>query len=128
MRNFELNEGMVHFLDLKNTARLYDRAMSLWNAYQSALSLNTLNIRYESLIGDLEGNARRILNFLDLNWDEQVLDYVSTAQKRTNIDTPSYAQVTRPLYQEANGRWQRYAPHLQSILPILNPWIEELGY
>jgi len=128
MRAFKVNDGMVHFLDLGDAARLYDRVMRLWTLYREKLPLTIHTIRYESLIVDLEASIAPCLEFLGLDWDDGVKEYRDTAVRRTAISTPSYNQVTEPLYAAASGRWLRYRDELQSVLPLLQPWAEHWGY
>ena len=51
-----------------------------------------------------------------------------TAKKRKNIATLSYAQVIKPIYSYAIGRWQRYKKQTSNIYPILEGWIKKFNY
>ena len=128
MQNFALNDAMANFLDLEDAARLYDKVMTLWLQYQSALPLQVHTVCYEILIEDFEETLTPLLDFLGVDWDEGLRDYTETAYRRGKIKTPSYNQVTQPLYTHARGRWQRYRQHLQPVLPLLLPWAERFGY
>ena len=66
--------------------------------------------------------------FLELDWSDNLLDYVNTAHRRQRISTPSYNQVTQPLYSRASGRWERYRARMQPVLPILLPWAQRFNY
>ena len=57
-------------------------------------------------VGDVEGQAKRMIDFLGLDWDPSVMDYREKAKKRT-ITTPSATQVTEPVYTKSIGRWIR---------------------
>ena len=128
MRAFKMNEGMVNCLDLGSAARLYDAVMQLWTQYQDILPLHVHTVKYESLIRDFDGTVSACLDFLGMDWDESVRDYVETAKRSKQIITPSYDQVTQGLYTGASGRWQRYRQHLEPVLPVLLPWAERMGY
>jgi len=69
-----------------------------------------------------------VLNFLDLQWDDSVITYSSTAKKRENIATPSYNQVIKPLYSHASGRWKKYENIILGIDPVLEKWINRYNY
>ena len=69
-----------------------------------------------------------LIEFLGLEWDDNLLNYQETARNRGWIDTPSYDQVTQPLYKQASGRWENYREQMQPVLPILEPLIKEFGY
>jgi hypothetical protein len=128
MQNFVLNNAMANFLDLGNAAALYDKALGLWMHYQSILPLSVHTVKYEDLVEDFEGVVAPTLAALGLDWDPAVEDYITTAQKRGRINTPSYNQVTQQLYTRARGRWENYRTHLAPILPVLAPWAERFGY
>ena len=128
MQDFELNDAMANFLNLDDAAHLYDAVMKLWTQYTSIFLINYHEVKYENLIENFEPTVRSILNFLELSWDEAVLNYLITAKKRDRIATPSYAQVTKPIYSYAIGRWQRYKKQTSNIYPILEGWIKKFNY
>jgi len=128
MREFVLNDSMANFLDLDDAANFYAKAMTLWQQYQAVLPLAVHSVRYEALIETMKETLEPLLDFLDLGWDECMHDYMQTAYRRQKISTPSYNQVTQPLYTRASGRWERYRAHLQPVLPILLPWAKTFGY
>jgi len=128
MQDFELNDAMANFLDLDDAAHLYDDVMNLWTQYTSIFSINYHEVKYENLIENFEPTVRSILNFLELSWDDSVLNYLITAKKRDRIATPSYSQVTKPIYSYAIGRWQRYRKQTSNIYPILEGWIKKFNY
>ena len=128
LRNFRMNEGMINFTELSSAAKLYDRAMTLWSVYREKLPLAVHTVQYETLISDFEATVGGCLDFLGLDWEEGVRNFVDTAKSRGRISTPSYNQVTEDLYGEASGRWQRYRSHLEAVLPELLPWAQRMGY
>ena len=128
MQNFQPNDSMVNFFELEDTAHFYDRVMTIWNRYTKLLPLDRHTLCYENLIADFEGEARRLFNFLNVEFDERVLDFQATAKGRSGIKTPSYRQVTEGLYTHARYRWERYWHHLEPVLPILAPWVRYYGY
>ncbi len=128
MQDFVLNDAMVHFLDLQDAARLYDKVMSLWQQYQKVLPLAVHTVRYESLIEAFEETLTPVFDFLGVDWDEGVRDYAETGRRRGRINTPSYDQVTQPLYTQSRGRWERYREQMQPVLPLLLPWAKRFGY
>jgi tetratricopeptide (TPR) repeat protein len=128
MRNFSINEAMINFTELASAAKLYDRVMTLWALYRDKLPLAVHTVRYEALISDFDATVAACLEFLGLEWEDGIRDYVDTAMSRGRIGTPSYNQVTQDLYVEASGRWQRYRSPLEAILPDLRQWAEKMGY
>lgn len=80
----------------------FDRLMSHW---KQVLDLPILEVGYEAMVGDLEGHARRLIDFLDLPWDDRCLQF---HHNRRRVKTASRYQVRRPLYTSSIGRWRRY--------------------
>ena len=128
MQSFYINEAMVNFLDLEDAARFYDKVMTLWQKYLSVLPLEVHTVRYENLIEAFEETLTPLLDFLGVEWDDSIRNYTETASRRERIYTPSYNQVTQPLYTRARGRWERYSKNMQPVLPTLLPWARRFGY
>ncbi len=128
MQNFKLNESMSNFLNLKDTAVTYDLIMNLLKIYKSKFDFNFYEIKYEKLILNLNDELKNLLDFLELQWDNSILEYQKTAVTRDRIFTPSYDQVIKPLYSKSSGRWIKYKNKLSNVHPILEPWIKEFKY
>lgn len=126
--NFRLNAAMANFLDLEDSAALYDLAMANWSAARALLPLEVHKVRYERMIEDPEAELRPLFEALGLEWQAGAIDHRRTARERGYVATASFAQVTEPLYKRASGRWRRYAARMTPVLPILEPWAERLGY
>ena len=101
MQTFKLNDAMANFLSLDQSAKLYAAVMELWSVYQQKLDLDVHVLKYEDLVQDLEGTCKSLIGFLGLEWDDNLHNYQRTALDRSNIKTPSYNQVTQPLYKQA---------------------------
>ena len=128
MQSFDLNEAMRHFLSLEETARYYTAVMGVGAAAAERLDPSRLHrVRYEQVVADTEGEARRLLEFLGLDWHPSVLDFQSTARAK-RINTPSYSQVAEPIYTRAKERWRRYETQLAPVLPMLQPFVKQFGY
>ncbi len=128
MQNFEINDAMANFHSIESAAQLYAKVMGLWRQYARVLELDFHAVKYEDLIDDFEGQVRGVLGFLGLAWDDSVLAYAEHARDRGHINTPSYAQVTQPIYHRARFRWLRYAAHLAPVMDTLAPFIDHFGY
>ena len=128
MQNFKINAAMANFLDLGDAARLYAAAFRHWQRCAELLPLGVHALRYEDLIDDPERVLRPLADFLGLEWDAGLLAHTDTAARRGLIRTPSYGQVTQPLYRRAAGRWTRYREAMAPVLPILDPWARRWGY
>ncbi len=93
--------------------RQYERLMRHW---QAVLDTPILEIVYEDLVADLEGTSRRMIDFLGLDWDEQCLRFYESGRA---VLTLSYAQVNKPIYTSAVGRYRHYEKHLVPLKEAL---------
>lgn len=128
MANFAPNHAMQSYTELDEAARTYAAIFSNFERAEALLGLKPQRVRYERMIADLEAEMRTLLAFLGLPWRDEVLDNQASAARRGAVRTASYAQIGQPLYQRAVGRWERYRQQLEPVMPVLQPWIEKLGY
>jgi hypothetical protein len=94
--------------------RLYDGLMAHWRRVIPATVM--LEVRYEDVVGDLEGQTRRILTHCGLDWDDRCLDFHLTDRP---VRTASATQVRQPIYDRSIGRWRSYAPFLEPLFAAL---------
>lgn len=115
------------FWSIEDIAEVYRDAIGLWLRQRQRLQLHCVDLRYEALVQAPEMEMRRVLQELGLPWDAGVLQHEQRARARW-IATPSYDQVIRPVYREADGRWRRYAEALAPAAAIVAPVQQTLGY
>ena len=75
-----------------------------------------IEVDYEAVVDDLEREARRLVEFLGLPWDDACLRF---HESRRVVRTASVNQVRQPVYATSKGRWRRYADHLGPLLAAL---------
>jgi Tfp pilus assembly protein PilF len=124
---FLINALTWPFTNLTETARFYSGLMGLADLYRTLLPTPIYQHRHEDLIADFDAEVGRICDFLGLEWTEALRDFTETAKQR-DVRTPSAEQVRQPLNSSGMGRWRRYGPGVEPILPILAPWVERYGY
>jgi Flp pilus assembly protein TadD len=112
-------EGHDYASDLNTLGRQYlryQRLMQHWTALAPAGGI--LEVRYEDLIADLEGEARRMLSFIGAPWDASCLGFHRTARP---VRTASMIQVRQPLYSGSIARWKRFERELGPLIGLLAP-------
>ena len=92
----------------------YQALMARWRAILPASHF--LEVDYEAVVDDVEREARRMLDFLALPWDEGVLRFHETKRP---VRTASVNQVRQPIYRTSAGRWRKHAAYLQPLLMAL---------
>jgi tetratricopeptide (TPR) repeat protein len=126
-QNIPLNAANVNFLSLDRLARHYGDLMGIWLAVREWPGFAWIETRYEDIVADLPKEGRRVTEFLGLQWHpDQERFYVKSAAK--HLYSPTYQDVTRPVYQRSVARWRAYEKHLAPILPALEPFCRALGY
>ena len=128
MQDFTMTPFMTHFLTVEGVAAVYVEVMGLWRLYREYLSFHCHLIRYEDLVEDTEGELRKLLKFIELPWRPKMMDYVGHAHSRGLINTPSYHQVTQPVYKGAKYRWLRYREELEGVMGVVEEFIADFGY
>jgi tetratricopeptide (TPR) repeat protein len=108
------------FSDLGRYHRAYAKLMEHWRSVLPKGAI--LEVRYEDLVDDLEGEARRLFDYCDLPWNDSCLRFHST--KRV-VRTASAAQVRKPLYNSSVGRWRKYEQHLGPLKEALA--VDQMG-
>jgi tetratricopeptide (TPR) repeat protein len=95
--------------------RAFDALMQHWRKVMPQGVL--LEVRYEDVVEDLEGQARRMLEHCGLEWEQACLSFHQT---RRSVQTASVAQVRQPIYRSSIGRWRAYQHLLQPLLQALD--------
>jgi hypothetical protein len=85
----------------------------LMHHWQRLFPNQILEIRYEHLVDDAESSARRMLDYIGVDWEPQVLDFDALERP---IKTASVWQVRQPIYSTSKARWQRYRQHLEPLV------------
>ncbi|HTU25617.1 MAG TPA: sulfotransferase [Pirellulales bacterium] len=111
--------GLAYSHDLGELGRYYRGYHALMEHWRAVLPAGTmLEVRYENVVHDLAGQARRMIDFLGLAWDDRCLAFHETER---SIATPSSVQARQPLYRDSVERWRRYEAHLGPLLAELAP-------
>jgi tetratricopeptide (TPR) repeat protein len=101
--------GYPFSYSLQETGRYYIAYNRLMKHWRSTIPGSFLDVDYEQLIFDQEGETRRILDYLELDWEEGCLDFHRHSGPAA---TASAAQVRQPIYSSSVGLWRRYEKQL----------------
>ncbi len=92
----------------------YHRMMEHWRRVLPPGRM--LEVDYEDTVSDLETQARRLVDFAGLDWDDACLRFYETDRA---VVTASHSQVRRKVYAGSVGRWKRYGDGLQPLADAL---------
>jgi len=124
---FQLAQTNSAYLTLEGTVEEYVSIMGVWRAVAPLMKNPYLEVRYEDMVEDLESVTRRTLDFLGAPWDARVLGFDKHARQKV-VRSPTYADVTKPVYKGAVGRWRNYQKYLEPYLDNLEPFVKAFGY
>ncbi|MEQ8514925.1 MAG: sulfotransferase [Chromatocurvus sp.] len=109
-------EGQEFSYDLEDTGRYYREYVGLMEHWNAVLPGRVLRVQHEDVLDDLEGQVRRMLDFLDLPFEESCLRYFETERA---VRTPSSEQVRQPIYRHGQEQWHNYATWLEPLRQAL---------
>lgn len=107
-QNF-VGPGQAFSYDLENLAHFHDAYLRIMAHWRRVLPLRIAEIDYETLVADQEAETRRLLTFLELDWDPACLDF---HRNRRPVVTASHTQVRQPVHAGSVGRWRNYASEM----------------
>jgi hypothetical protein len=108
---------LTYTYDLGTLGRFYRGYHAMMTHWRGLLPPGVmLEVPYENVVAGLESEARRIVEFCGLPWDDRCLSFHET---RRMVRTASVSQVREKIYSRAVGRWRRYEKHLGPLLDAL---------
>lgn len=108
--------GQYWSYDLKEMGEEYLRYLDLMEYWHEQFPGRILDVNYEDTVNNLEEQARKLIDYIGLEWDEACLE--PHKQKRAVL-TASKAQVTQPVYKTSVEKWKRYEKQLQPLVEVL---------
>jgi tetratricopeptide (TPR) repeat protein len=127
MQALQLTPTSSAYLSLDGTINQYASVMGFWLEMLPRLGDRCLPVRYEEMIDDLPRVARSTLEFLGVGFEDDVLKFYEHARTK-RVNSPAYADVKKPLYRTAVGRWRNYEKYLDPYLPGLERFLKEFNY
>lgn len=109
-------DAYPHSYDQEELARHHARYYHLMALWRKRFPGRFFDISYEETAGNLEPNARALIDFLGLPWEDACLEFhVQTAA----VATASAVQVRQPAHTRSVGRWRRYQEQLEPMYRAL---------
>lgn len=101
---------------VEDWARQYGVYRALLRAWTPILDDQMLTVDYEDLVTDFPAMARRVIEFLDLEWNEACL-YPEKNERL--VRTASMFQVRESVHTGSIDSWRRCQTQLEALLPII---------
>lgn len=109
----QLMDYAYGFNDLANFYKAYENLMEFW---KKDFRKNVFDLVYEELISDKSTKTKKLLEFCDLEWDENCLNF---HKNKKAVSTASLAQVRQPLYSSSVLKWKNYSDDLNELKELL---------
>lgn len=101
---------------LDDLGRYYVAYKRLHDHWQKTLGTRLIEVEYESVVADQEGQTRELLEKLGLEFEESCLSF---EQNITASNTASAVQVREKIHTRSVNRWKRFAKQLQPLKSYL---------
>jgi len=102
--------------DLAKYYGLYSEMMAFWHdLYPNKI----YDISYEDLTTNQEDETRKLLEYCDLDWDENCLNF---HENKRAVKTASALQVREKMYQGSSEAWKKYEAYLHPLIKGLAPF------
>ena len=97
----------------KELPRYYHLYKDLMNHWENVFKNKIFNLSYEELIKDQKGTTQKLLDYCNLEWDENCLNFFNS---QSSVRTLSTAQVRRPIYNSSIKSWKKYKELLRDMV------------
>lgn len=115
--------GQSFTYDMTELGEYYLQYRRLMEHWHKELPGFVLEVNYEDVVADLETQVRRILEYCGLPFEEACLRFHETERA---VKTASSEQVRRPIYSSSVNLWRNYEDHIEELIQILEPLLEDL--
>lgn len=109
-------DAYPHSYDQQEMARHHARYYHLMACWRERFGDRFFEVRYEDVAADLEPNARALIDYLGLPWEDDCLEF---HKQQTAVTTASAVQVRKPAHTKSVGRWRHYEEHLRPMQQTL---------
>ncbi len=108
--------------NLDDMAEHYKKYADLMDHWRNVIPDRFIEVSYEDTVNDLETQARRLIDYVELEWDDACL---TPHKSERSILTASKGQVRKPVYKTSVEAWRRYEDQLAEFAQKLDPYIEK---
>lgn len=111
-------EGQEFTYSLDDVGRYYRGYADLMDHWDAVLPGQVLRVRHEEVVADLEGQVRRMLDFLGLDFEPGCVEFHKTER---GVRTASSEQVRQPINTRGLDAWRPFEPWLDPLKAALGP-------
>jgi Flp pilus assembly protein TadD len=115
-------EGHQWTYNQRELGRFYKRYWNLMKFWREEFPGVMLEVKYEDNVADVEGQAKKLIDHLGLEWNDNCLNFYNVDRP---VKTASVTQVRKPIYTTSTNRWRKYEQYLGPLLEEIGDIVEE---
>jgi len=116
-KHYFSHEGNGWAYNLNDLADFYNLYIELMNYWHDLYPGKIYDISYEELTSNQEKETRKLIQYCDLNWDQNCLNF---HKNKRDVKTASSLQVRKKMYQGSSDAWRKYADYLKPLNDALS--------
>lgn len=113
--------GFDFAYSMEDIADFYNSYTMLMNQWHKLFPGKIYDIQYENLTINQEYETRKVLEYCDLDWEENCLNF---QDNKRSVKTASVLQVKKGIYQGSSEVWKGYKSFLSPLINRLNYYKE----
>ena len=121
-KNYFARTGNGYAYDMSDLSKFYNLYIDLMTFWHEKFPNKIYDICYEDLTENQEKETRKLLEYCELDWENQCINFHKTERV---VKTASAAQVRQKMYKGSSEAWRKYEKHLQPLIKILDAEISE---
>jgi len=102
--------------DLEELGKYYNGYLNLMDHWHNVMPGDILNLQYEEMVDDTEGQTRRLLEYCGVDWHDDCLNFHKTQRV---VKTASSDQVRQPIYKSSVAAWKQFEQQLAPLSKVL---------
>ena len=111
------SKDLSYSYSINDTIQYYSLYEDLMNFWKKLFNNKIYDVNYESLTINHEDEIKKLIKYLDLNWEEECL---SPEKNKRAVTTASNKQIRDKIFKGSSERWKNYKPFLDGALDSLD--------
>jgi tetratricopeptide (TPR) repeat protein len=115
-----VHSGHPYTRSIESLGRTWVTRRIMQDYWTDVVETPVMQLHYDRLVVDQENETRRLLEFLDLPWEDECMEFHKSTRVAATI---SYDQVNQKMYTSSSGRWKNYEKHLGPLIDIVADYL-----
>lgn len=111
------SKDLSYSYSINDTIKYYNLYEDLMNFWKKSFNNKIYEVDYESLTVNHEDEIKKLIKYLDLNWEEGCL---SPEKNKRAVTTASNKQIRNKIFKGSSQKWKNYKPFLNGAFDIFD--------